>query len=459
MKKLTLLLLASILIISCSSDSQEIKTIETDDDEVVVEDDDSGDDDGDSEVDDNSGDDDSAEKPQIKVSEESGTTNYNKLISALTKANIDNEILIDVDIDFAETDKAIILDKPNITIKGADITGDKYKLTRIGIHKSRNNILNSLIVVTSDNIKIENVELLINDGKGYRCAFIGSINANGGINSRTKLYSNISFSKCDFKQTLKTGITRGLFFEGSFANVVVEECCFNNWFGLVARDCPTLDNFTINKNTFLDGSHQISLDGALLGETDPTYGIGEVLVKHADISVTNNTFGITKSFNLAIANTQNVYVFNNDFEGGIQAYSQPVHIEDHSKNIEVIGNRINNPNSTAILVYSTDKVGHGQGRAFTNEEKKAKGSGNVLIKDNITSSKNPCVIATYLQGYLKFEGQNTFSSTTKPAVRVGASNADAEVFFNDNNSTFNGLKRDSALSNGEITIDATIIKL
>ncbi|WP_010134952.1 right-handed parallel beta-helix repeat-containing protein [Ochrovirga pacifica] len=392
----------------------------------------------------------------IRVSNQVGSTNYLKLKNALAQANASTEILLDVDVNFTSADKAIVLDGSNVNLRGEARGNGKYKLTRTGTYNNRNHIFNSMIVVNSDHISIDNIQFYINNGIAYRCMFLGDINNNGQIADRLELFTDISIKDCAFKQAVTTETTRGVFFEGSFKDVVIENCFFNNWFGLVARDCPTLDGFIVNNNRFYNGSHQISFDGALLGETDPTYGLGVNLVKHANIRVTNNDFYLTKSFNLAIANTRNVYVFGNMFKGGTASYSQPIHIEDESKNIRIVNNSIESPNNYGILIFATGKVGHGQGRTFTEEEKKLKGSGNVLIKNNtMVTSDDQAVIATYLKGYLKFEGNNVFNANNGISVQAKKSNTGAEVIFVDNAGSYNGANLSNALANGKIVIDDT----
>lgn len=392
----------------------------------------------------------------VKVSNQAGATNYAKLVAAIAKADASNEIVIDVHIDFNSSDKAIVIDKDDVNLRGATLTSGKYKLVRAGIYNSYAHIFNSLIVVKANNVSIDNIQFLNNSGKGYRCVFAGSVNSTGQIDDRYKLYSNLDFLNCSFKQVLKTDGSRGLFFEGSFKNVTIDNCYFNNWFGLVARDCPSLDTFTINKNTFTNGDHQISLDGALLGERDPTYDIGVDMVNQRLIKVTNNTFNVCNKFNLAIANTRNVFVENNTMMGGTVDYSQCIHIEDESKNITIEDNTLSNSADCAILLYSTGKVGHGQGRDFTEDEKMEKGSGNVIIRNNTVDSKNPTVKSTYLKGYIEFESNNVLKSTATIAVNVLNSNVGAEVIFKDNNSTFNGSKFETALTNEIIEVDKNI---
>ncbi|NIJ44711.1 hypothetical protein FHR24_001150 [Wenyingzhuangia heitensis] len=392
----------------------------------------------------------------VRVSTQSGATHYDKLVNAIAMANASTEILLDVDVTFGSSNKAIVLDNGNVNIRGAAKGNGKYQLKRTGTYKNKNHIHNSLIVVTSSNISIDNIQFLINDGTAYRCMFLGDVTNNGAIADRLKLFSNISITNSAFKQQVVGDTTRGVFFEGSFKNIVIDNCFFNNWFGLVARDCPTLDGFDVNNNRFYNGSHQISLDGALLGETDSTYGLGVNLVKHANIDITNNDFYLTKSFNLAIANTRNVYVYNNTFKGGTENYSQPIHIEDESKNIRIVKNKIESPNNYGILIFATGKVGHGQGRTFTEAEKKLKGSGNVLVKNNtMVTSQDQAVIATYLKGYLKFQGNNVFSATNGVSVQAKKSNPGAKVIFVDNSGVYNNSNLSNALNNGKIVIDNT----
>ncbi|MGY6649585.1 right-handed parallel beta-helix repeat-containing protein [Wenyingzhuangia sp. IMCC45574] len=401
----------------------------------------------------------STTKTILKVSEQTGGNNYEKLLDAVNKANSSNEILVDVHIDFDSNAKAIVIDKPNTTIKGDLRDNYKLKFTRTAPHKSKNHILNSLIVVKTNNVVIENLQLLINDGQGYRAAFIGSINQNGSINSRTTLYKNITFKDCAMKQKSITDTTRGLFFEGSFENITIDNCFFNNWFGLVARDCPILRNFSVNANKFYNGSHQVSFDGALLDENDPTYGIGESLIEHSNISFTKNKFYLTKSFNIALAYTKNVLIDDNYFAGGTETgYSQPIHIEDRSKNITITNNQINNPADSGILVFSTGKVGHGQGRSFTEAEKKAKGSGNIIIKNNDITTRDIAVTSAYLNGTITFEGNNTINTEVTKAVNIVNVNSGAKTILKDNNSRFNGFNRNQAIANGNFVSTAQIVK-
>lgn len=353
----------------------------------------------------------------IFVKSTAGATPYKKLENAIKSANTGDVIIVNIDIPFNAGDKTITITK-GITIRGAKRPNDRYKLIRKAINGNRNN--GNILVIRSSNVTIKNINLVIYNGTGYKAIDVG-LPAN-----RKVVYSNLKFIGCNFVQKNATDTARGLFFEGSFKNVLVKNCKFNFWFGLVARDCPTLDNFKITECEFSNGSHQISFDGALLGENDPTYGIGERLTKHSNIIIEKSKFKISKSFNIALANTHNVIIRNNtQIDGGTESYSQPIHIEDRCKNISITGNKMKSKQA-AILLFSTGKVGHGQGRNFTEAEKKAKGSGNVTITNNSIDAELDAVSVTYLNGYLTFKGNNIITSRKK-ALNVRKSNANTSL--------------------------------
>lgn len=353
----------------------------------------------------------------IFVKSTAGATPYKKLENAIKSANTGDVIIVNIDIPFNAGDKTITITK-GITIRGANRPNDRYKLIRKAINGNRNN--GNILVIRSSNVTIKNINLVIYNGTGYKAIDVG-LPAN-----RKVVYSNLKFIGCNFVQKNATDTARGLFFEGSFKNVLVKNCKFNFWFGLVARDCPTLDNFKITECEFSNGSHQISFDGALLGENDPTYGIGERLTKHSNIIIEKSKFKISKSFNIALANTHNVIIRNNtQIDGGTESYSQPIHIEDRCKNISITGNKMKSKQA-AILLFSTGKVGHGQGRNFTEAEKKAKGSGNVTITNNSIDAELDAVSVTYLNGYLTFKGNNIITSRKK-ALNVRKSNANTSL--------------------------------
>lgn len=164
------------------------------------------------------------------------------------------------------------------------------------------------------------------------------------------------------------------------------------------------------QDVHLNGSHQISLDGALLDENDPTYTLNQSLVLHRNIVIENSKFTVTKSFNIAVAYTKNVIIRNNlQIDSGTNNYSQPIHIEDRSRNISIIGNTMKSK-QIGILIFSSNKVGHGQGRTFTPAELATRGSGNILIRNNRVEGAVLAVQSTFLNGFLTFEGDNRLTS-------------------------------------------------
>ncbi len=340
----------------------------------------------------------------VLVKSRFGSTPYKKLVSAVNFAQPGDVVIVDIDVPFKSTDGGIVLTK-GITIKGAPKPTGRFKLTRQNSKGNRFSNSSTLLVVRSSNVRVENLELVVNNQQGYKAIDVGS------PANRSTVYSNLRFINCIFNQANANDIARGLFFEGSFNNVLINKCKFNFWFSLVVRDCPTLTNFKITRCEFSRGSHQISLDGALLGEVG---GVG-ALVSHKNIVIERSKFKVTKSFNIAIANTRNVIVRNNSqLDGGTASYSQPVHIEDRSRNIFVSGNTMKSIHM-GVLVYSSDRFGHGQGRTFSLTEKSNRGSGNVTVSDNqiTVTGTAPAIGVTYLNGALSLRGNNVIKANGK----------------------------------------------
>lgn len=365
-----------------------------------------------------------ANAKDILVNTSIGNTPYIKLVNAVNTAIAGDVVVVDIDVPFTGTDRSILVSK-GISIIGANKSGGRYKLIRQAAMGNRNSNNSTLLIIRSNDVKVENIELVVNDRQAYKAIDVGI------PSQRTKLFSNLQFINCIFTQANVKDGARGLFFEGSFDNVLVKQCKFNFWFSLVARDCPTLTNFLVTECEFNNGSHQISLDGALLDEEDPL-GVGD-LVKHENIVIEKSVFTIAKSFNIALAYTNNVTVRDNtQIDGGTEGYSQPIHIEDRSKNILITGNTMKS-RQIAVLLFATGKVGHGQGRKFTEEEKQVKGCGNVTIIDNdiTVTEEAPAVGVTYLNGYLRLEGNNIIKADKK-AILLTKSQPGSSFTINDN---------------------------
>ncbi|WP_139958237.1 right-handed parallel beta-helix repeat-containing protein [Flavicella sediminum] len=344
---------------------------------------------------------------EISVKKTKGSTSYLQFSKAISKAKNGDVILVDIDVFFESNDLMLVVTK---AIKIFGKKGKrKYKLVRK--NKYQKNKKEAILRILGDNIQLENLEIVVAKGQGYKAIEVGDAYTN------KTLYSNLTFKNCDFLQTDVHYSARGLFFQGKFKNVLVENCKFNYWFSLVARDCPVLDGFLITGCEFSYGSHQISFDGAILDEDDATHGLGIHLEKHENIVIEKCKFNISESFNIALAYTKNVIIRDNILAGGSRVkYSQPIHIEDRSSNILIENNKMKSK-QTGILLFSTGKVGHGQGRKFSPAEKSAKGSGNTTIINNRIETDGDGISATYLNGYLKIKG-NKIISTQKRALNV-----------------------------------------
>lgn len=177
----------------------------------------------------------------ISVKATAGSNNYNRLDNAVKNAVAGDVIIVDVNVDFNNGNKAILINK-GLTIRGAANPAGRYQLTRRTLNASRFN--SGILIIRASNVTVENVNLVMYKGQGYKAIDVG-IPAD-----RTRIFRNLKFSNCDFRQRDIKDTARGLFFEGSFVNVLVENCTFNYWFSLVARDCPTLDGFKVTGCTF-----------------------------------------------------------------------------------------------------------------------------------------------------------------------------------------------------------------
>ncbi|WP_010134521.1 right-handed parallel beta-helix repeat-containing protein [Ochrovirga pacifica] len=335
---------------------------------------------------------------EILVSKQKGSTDRQKFVSAYEKAQKGDVVIVDMDIVLHNDENPIHIKKNKISIVGK-IQGDSlFKITRT--HQK-----NFLFKVSSQHINIKNLQF----EQGMQQLY---------FQNEPHTSKKITIENCYFKNGKYTGIN----FKGKYKNVLIKNCTFNNTkFSLQTMDCPVLENFVIDTCQFIKGDHQISLD-------NPHANI----VKHKNIHIKNCSFGFASRFNIALANTQNVCIENSNFKGGTGSYAQALHFEDRTKNVLVKNNKIECMADVAILLYATDKIGHGTGRKLTEEEKYASGSGNVtLINNQITSGMADAAISIgYGQGYLKITGDNVIQSK-KEAIKSFKSAKNIQLMIDD----------------------------
>lgn len=343
----------------------------------------------------------------LKVSSFNGTSSE-KLQKAYNKAQKGDVILIDIDIEFKHDDKPFVINKEGITFKGKEHSKTKkFKLYKT--EKKSNLILLKVGDTHFENLIFENAVNLIR------------------IESGTKVLSNISVKDCYFSNSKYTGID----FRGNFTNVNVENTYFKNCkFSLQTFDSVILKNFIVNTCTFEEGDHQISIDNAF-ADTN--------LIEHANIVIKNCTFYVADRFNIALANTRNALIENNNMHGGLQKYSQAVHIEHDTRDVLIKNNTMKNDVGNAIIIFSTGYTGHGNGRKIPNEEKINFGSSNITLDGNtITHSKQAAIAIGYGRGFLKIKGNNVLNSEEK--IISGFATKKTMTFKIDNNALFNGKK-------------------
>ncbi|NJB81796.1 right-handed parallel beta-helix repeat-containing protein [Wenyingzhuangia aestuarii] len=315
----------------------------------------------------------------ILVSSETGTENTRqKFINAYNKAQSGDVIVVDLDILIQDNEAPIVISKNNITLKGKDKGIGKYKLLR-------NNQKNFILKVTGSNITIQNL------------LFLNGLQQLYFVNNK-QITNQIKVMDCYFKNGKYTGIN----FKGSYQNVAITRTIFENTkFSIQTMDCPILENFIVDDCKFFKGDHQISLDNP-----------HAEIIRHKNIQIKNTYFGLCDRFNLALANTQNVLIKKCTFLGGTGPYSQALHFEDRTKDVLVINNSIKCLADVAILLYATDKIGHGTGRRLTEEEKQASGSGNITLDNNVIQSgkADSAISVGYGQGFIKIKGNNIIKS-------------------------------------------------
>jgi len=353
-----------------------------------------------------------------KVSEQSGATNYDRFAAAMNLAQANDRVILDTDVIFNTNNRSYKLTTSGIKIIGADRNNGKYKLIRQVKTNSNNPTNNGLLEILANDILVQNIEIIINIDQGNRGIVVGT------TKPRTKVFSNITIDNCIIKQlddltptTPGINRARGINFEGSFSKIKITKTSIMTWISIEAKDCPTLDDFLVSECTIL-GS--ITIDNALLGEDDPDLTLNQDLVLQKNIVIEKSRFLLTpSSHNIALANTSDVIIRDNpQMDGGEQSYSQCVHIEDHTQNVTIVGNTMNSTNDAGITIYTTDRIGHGQGRRHTEEEKREKGSGNITIENNVINAKNHAVESAYLNGFVKFIGNNKLYSEIGPAIRI-----------------------------------------
>ncbi|MGY6647571.1 right-handed parallel beta-helix repeat-containing protein [Wenyingzhuangia sp. IMCC45574] len=335
----------------------------------------------------------------IIVSKQKGTTAKEQFKNAYNKANKGDVILIDKDIHLKNTDKPFLINKSDLTFKGKYKKAGKYQFVR-------NDQKNITFRINASNITLENL--------GFKKA--SQIIVFG--NREDKIIKNTKVISCHFKDGKYTGID----FRGNFKNTQIINSTFNNCkFSVQTMDCNVLENFLVDRCQFIKGDHQISLDNPHAKN-----------LRHQNIKILNTKFELCDRFNIALANTQNVTIANCTLMGGTGPYSQGLHIEDRTQNVKVIKNTITCMADVAILLYATDKIGHGTGRRLTEDEKIASGCGNILLDHNtITSGKADAAISVgYGKGYFKIYGNNIISSSNKGLNTFKSKNMSFEI--NDN---------------------------
>ena len=319
----------------------------------------------------------------IKVSSKKGSS-VEKLNKAYNEAKAGDVILIDIDIVFKNTDKHFTIKKSGITFKGKRTDdGNKYKFTK-EVQK------NNLVVLQASDITFENI------------AFSNAVNLIR-VEAKKQLLTNITVKNCSFTNGKYTGVD----FRGNFKNIIVENSDFNNCkFGVQTMDSVILKDFLVTKCVFIGGDHQISIDNAF-ADTN--------LIDHSNIIIDNCEFFVADRFNVAIANTRNAIIQNNKrMDGGLQKYSQAIHIEHDTRDLLIKNNILKNDVGNAIIIFSTGYTGHGNGRKIPNEEKIDFGSSNITLDGNIiTHSKQPAIAIGYGKGFLKIKGNNILNSETK----------------------------------------------
>jgi len=333
----------------------------------------------------------SAFSRDIRVSNQSGNSR-NRLISAIDVANPGDTVLLDQNVVFAANDGAITISKENITLRGEGRPRGKYTLSRPGDQRT-------FLIITARVSRVINVGF---DGSNAQIIFRPS----------DATATNTRVEDCVFSNSRFTGID---FSRGRFRNTTIKDCRFFDCpFSIQSFDCPILTNFTIEECVFTGGDHQISLDNPLARIQD-----------HRNIRISECVFNVARRFNIALANTRNVLVNNNVMNGGTEAYSQCLHIEDRTRNVIARNNTMRNDADVAVLSYSTDRVGHGgDGRRLTDEELVAYGSSNITLDNNTIESgtSDAAISVGFGRGFFRVFGNNVITSGNRGITAFRAVN-------------------------------------
>ncbi|QVY66589.1 right-handed parallel beta-helix repeat-containing protein [Polaribacter sp. Q13] len=344
----------------------------------------------------------------IKVSSQTGNS-VEKLKKAYNKAKAGDTVLIDIDVVFRNTDKHFLIEKSGITFKGEKrADGKKFEVRKE--HQKLNLFLLKVGFTTFENISFKNATNLLR------------------IEAKDKTLSTITIKDCNFSNGGYTGID----FRGDFTNILVENTFFDDCkFSLQTMDSEILKNFLVTKCTFKRGDHQISIDNAF-AKTDA--------IDHANIVIDDCVFYVAARFNIALANTRNVIIQNNSrMDGGLQGYSQAIHIEHDTRDVLIKNNTMKNDVGNAIIIFSTGYTGHGNGRKIPDEEKIDFGSSNITLDGNtITSSKKNAIAIGYGRGFLKIKDNNIINSEEK--IIGGYQTKNTMTFDIDENVLMNGIK-------------------
>ncbi|MEO0793871.1 MAG: hypothetical protein AAFX93_01840 [Verrucomicrobiota bacterium] len=265
-----------------------------------------------------------------------------------------------------------------------------YTLTKSGLTLTGNGTITAngskILNLKASNTTIKNITF----NGGTRTI---DVTSNGTLN-------NITFDNVK----VKNGPYRGIgFYETNINNITVKNCTFTNKpFSVEIHDCAMATNVTITNNTFNSSDHQVSLDCADLGNN----------LNHSNIRITNNTFNVTARHNLALANMKASLIKGNVMKGGTAGYTQCVHIEDRTRGAYIKENQMTNwgngsGSGDAVIIYTTDRFGHGTGALLTPQQKRAYASGPVSLENNtIIGAGRHGVLISYLQGKANFWGNN-----------------------------------------------------
>lgn len=321
-----------------------------------------------------------------------------RMISAQNKAISGDTILIDMDFTVS---RSFTISKQGLTVDG---TG----------------------TLTNDGTDDRTLSINVSDTTFKNLTFVGGVRAIKVTSANT--LSNLVFENL----TILNGTFHGIgIFDTDIDNVTITGCTFTESpYSVLMMDCPTMTNIYINNNTFNGSNHQISLDCAELDEN----------LNHSNIRIENNTFNETLNFNVALANMKAGLVKSNVMAGGTNSYSQCVHVEDRTRNAYIKMNTMINegdPGSDAVLVYSTDRFGHGTGELLTYQEKLAYASGPISFEANtINGAGRSSVILQFLSGNANFYGSNLLLADGY-GIQIWTNEVDVSQLFIGDPTTFN----------------------